>query len=68
MKIPAWIKKLLTGDPVFRGVTIFAPIVAMIWDFVMSIYMWSFYMGTTVLVLIGLIVMYGVGYLERNEP
>lgn len=67
MRVPTWIKKYWK-DPAFRAFTIAPPIIGVLWDAIISAIDGELFYGTSILSLIGVICLYGFGYLKRNSP
>ena len=65
--IPGWIKQYWK-DPAFRAFTIFPPIIGVLWDVIITAIDGKLFFGTSVLALISLVLLYGIGYLKRNSP
>lgn len=67
MKVPQWIKQYWK-DPAFRATTIVLPLVAIVWDGIITLWDMRLHYATMLLVLIVLALMYVTAYLRRNSP
>lgn len=72
--IPEWIKKYWKDDPAFKWFTILLIVLPPLWDVACTVVNKVVYndpklaVGTTVLGVTLLIIMYTIGYIKRNDP